>query len=169
MKQDDDIYTAELALPVPESQLGNIARSLAGLPLLSGPEQATAARPPVPAWRTALDAAIAADPRRTAGVALRLGVSRPYVSRVITGHMPRAPQAFIDRVLATYLRVQCPHLKVSLAPSECRAYAGRSYGQITVYEVDHWRACRSCPVKAPTVFGLPAEGATATPDTQEAA
>lgn len=167
MKDEADLYTAELpvvaAQPVPEIPLGNIARSLAGLPPLTGAEQAAAAKQPVPAWRTALDAAIAADPRRTAGVALRLGVSRPYVSRVINHHM-RAPQEFIDRVTAILMRVECPHLKASLAPAECRTFSARRYQQIGPFEVDHWRACQSCTVKAPPLpVGLPA-ATTADPE-----
>ena len=100
---------------------------------------------PAPAWRDALNAAIATDPAGKQGVALRLGVSRPYVSRITTGHIPQASAKFIARVVEVYQRVDCPYLDHSLSPQECRRYAGRSYAAIAQPEVAHWRACRACP------------------------
>ena len=114
----------------------------------------TPATPPAAAWREALETAIATDPRGRAGVAERLDVSRAYVSRVASGHMP-APPKFAQRVAATYLRVECPHLKASISPQECQAYAARSYAQCSQFEVDHWRACKACPHKAPQPVAAP--------------
>ena len=123
---------------------------------------------PAAPWRDALNAAIAADPAGKQGVALRLGVSRPYVSRVTTGHIPQAPAKFIARVAEVYLRVDCPHLGHSLSPQECRSYAGRSYAAITQPEVAHWRACRHCltnPIAArAAALGLPAADTAQTPE-----
>ena len=95
-------------------------------------------------WRALLDAAIAADARGITGVAERLGYSRPAVSRVLSGTYGD-PTRLAAKVLATYARIDCPHLRASLAPDECAAYAGRSYGAITAADVPHWRACRKCP------------------------
>jgi hypothetical protein len=102
---------------------------------------------PGPAWRAALVAAIEADPRGMTGVALRLEVSRPYVSRVMTGHIPEAAVSprFVRRVEDKLMQVDCPHLGAPLARSSCAGYAGRSYAQISAHEVAHWRACRRCP------------------------
>jgi hypothetical protein len=100
---------------------------------------------PAPSWRRALDEAIEADPRGRKGVAERLGVSRPYVSRITTGHIPQASPKFIRRVVAVLQRVDCPHLGTSLPPADCRAYAERRYAQIGPFDVPHWRACRACP------------------------
>ena len=125
MKQPHDRATAELPLP---------------------PVPAAAA---LPGWREQLLAAIEADPRRSAGVAEKLGVSRVYVSRVLTGSIPVASPRFVSRVVALCQRVHCPHLDTSLPPDECRAYAARQYAQIDAAQVPHWRACQRCSVKAP--------------------
>jgi hypothetical protein len=104
---------------------------------------------PLPAWRRALADAAAADPRGRAGVAERMGVSRVYVSRVMSGDIDPVPDKFIGRVLAALCRVECPHLGRTLAPAECRAYAARPYRALAAAEVNHWRACQRCPNKAP--------------------
>lgn len=114
---------------------------------------------PLPAWRVALDAAIAADPRGKLGVARALGVSRPYVSRVATGHIAVASPLFIQRVIDTYLQVDCPHLQRTLPPGQCRAYAQRSYADISREDVAHWRACRRCPHNPDRAAARPAAGA----------
>ena len=154
MRQPEDLYTLGLPLPVSDAsqaavqplpddiEYGDVARSL-GLP------PAAPKVPALPAWRVALDAAIAGDPAGKKGVAERLTeagfkTSRPYVSRIATGHIPKASAKFIAKVVAVYLRVDCPALQRSLPPAECRAYAERSYAQITSFEVAHWRACRGC-------------------------
>jgi DNA-binding transcriptional regulator YdaS (Cro superfamily) len=130
MKQPEDTVTAELPLPLPMDANGDVFV-------------------PAPSWRQALNAAVAQHPQGKKGVALLLGVSRPYVSRVMTGHMPVAPQSFVDRVTNVLLQVQCPHLQRALPPGECRSYATRTYAQVSQFEVDHWRACRGCVHRPP--------------------
>ena len=103
----------------------------------------------LPAWRVVLNSAITTDPAGKKGVAERLGVSRPYVSRVTTGDLQhRVPARFIARVTAVLMQVDCPYLQRPLAPAECGRYAERSYAQVSSFEVDHWRACRACPNNA---------------------
>lgn len=139
MKQPEDTLTLELPLPAPEPRdLGHVHNDAADA-------AAGDMFVPAPSWRRALDAAIATDPAGKQGVAARLGVSRPYVSRVTTGHIPVAPQRFIDRVAAVYLQVDCPHLQRSLPPADCQAFAAREYARIAAADVPHWRACRRCP------------------------
>lgn len=150
MTQPEDTFTLELPLPVPDVippavqslpddiEYGDVARSMMGLPPAQPKPRA------LPAWRMALNAAIAADPAGKKGVADRLEVSRPYVSRITTGHIAKASPKFIERVVAVYLQVDCPALQRTLPPAECRAYADRTYAQISQFEVDHWRACRGC-------------------------
>lgn len=143
------------ALPVAEAELGDIARGMLGM---APQDKAAAHRRPVPPWRAALDQAIAEDPQGKHGVALRLGVSRPYVSRITTGHIPEASPRFVERVRATYLQVQCPHLARTLPPADCRRFAGRSYAELGPDGVDHWRACRRCPsnpITRAAALGLP--------------
>lgn len=96
-------------------------------------------------WFALLRQAIEADERGISGVAERMGVSRPYVSRVLSGSMDPVPEKFTARVLATFARIDCPYLKTTIAPQECSAYARRSYTAITAAEVPHWRACKKCP------------------------
>ena len=140
MKQAEDSLTADL--PGLDPALGDIARSLLGLP---GTHQVLPPAPPLPAWRAAFEAAIKADPRGKLGIAERLGVSRPYVSRVATGDLKRRPPPnFITRVQALLMQVDCPHLGRALAPAECHSYAQRSYAQVSQFDVHHWRACRGC-------------------------
>lgn len=170
-----DHDTAQLGMTLPQAATpaeslineneptGAAARELSGLPPLTGHqirEMNLQARygGTVPAWRRALDAAIQADPRGRAGVAEKLGVSRPYVSRVVNFHMPVAPASFIERVAAVYLRVQCPHLGQEIAPAECRTYSGRTYSACSQFEVDHWRACQRCPNRVATLVPAKAEG-----------
>ena len=97
-------------------------------------------------WRALLDAAIATDPRGITGVAERLGYSRPAISRVVAGTYG-SPGNVAAAVLATYARIDCPHLQTSLAPQDCAVFAARSYSAITAADVPHWRACRRCPNK----------------------
>lgn len=115
---------------------------------------------PVGAWRRVLDDAIAAETSGKLGVALRLGVSRPYVSRVTTGHIPQASPRFVARVMALLAQVHCPYLGRMLSPDECRGYASREYERIGAIDVPHWRACQRCehnPLKAIAAAGLQPE------------
>lgn len=173
MKHEHDTVTAELphlgepADLTDPAQLGDIARGMLGLPPHAPGAQH---RRPVPAWRAALDAAIAADPAGKQGVALALGVSRPYVSRICSGSIPVASPHFIVRVQAVYMQVDCPHLQRQLPPAECQAFARRTYAEVSAFEVDHWRACRRCPVNPVARHaqaGLPKPAAA--PATQETA
>jgi len=147
---NDTMNTAAL-----EPQLGAIALSIAGKTaepktVEQARMEALARRFPagVPAWRLAFEEALRTDPRGAAGVAEKLGVSRPYVSRVYTFHMPVAPQSFAERVTAVYMRVDCPHLCRTISPEECRQFHRRTFAVISQFEVDHWRACQRCSVKA---------------------
>lgn len=95
-------------------------------------------------WLPLLQQAVDTDPRGITGVAERIGYSRPAVSRVLAGTYGD-PTRLAAKVLATYARIDCPHLQTSLAHDECGTYAARSYGAITAADVPHWRACRKCP------------------------
>ena len=99
-----------------------------------------------PDWQALLNQAIGADKRGISGVADRMGISRPYVSRVMAGGFDPVPASFIERVLSVYGQVECPHLRQAIEPATCRQYAGRSYSTINAAEVPHWRACRRCPL-----------------------
>lgn len=97
-----------------------------------------------PDWRALLEAAVRQDERGIAGVAERIGYSRPAVSRVLAGRYGNTDK-LARAVLANYGRMQCPHLQESITPHECATYAARSYSAITAADVPHWRACKRCP------------------------
>jgi len=92
-----------------------------------------------------------AGKRGCSGVAEKLGRSRGYVSQAINGldKQPRS-QDFINRVMDAYGRIDCPHLVIDIAPSECVAFHSRSYGAIESEDVPHWRACQNCRHNKPT-------------------
>lgn len=107
-------------------------------------DQARAAIPPD--WRDVLEREISADPRGKLGLAERMGVSRVYVSRVATGHIPpeQVSPRFIARLYESLEAYICPHTGQTIAPSLCRQAAARTYESLTFAEVDQWRACQSC-------------------------
>ena len=107
-----------------------------------------------PVWLSLLRTAIAANPRGKAGVADAMGITRPYICRVLSGSIPVPSPRFIGRVLKTYQRIDCPHLGTSLAYSECQAHASRTYAALSHMEVDHWRACQRCPHRPVGVTSL---------------
>jgi hypothetical protein len=119
-------------------------------------DNATQALPDVePRWMALLKAAIASTEGRggVSKAASAMGVSRPYVARVLmTGeNRIKVPsQAFIKRVIAAFGqgRVDCPHLAHDISLSECQSFACREWKVIHgsgPEKVLHWRACQSCP------------------------
>lgn len=107
-----------------------------------------------PRWLALLKAAVAADGKLgKLGVAQRMGVSRPYVSRVLMtgeGRIKVPSEHFIRRVLAAFGdgRLDCPHLGTDIALGQCQAFAAREWKVIHgsgPEKVLHWRACQRCP------------------------
>lgn len=81
-----------------------------------------------------------------------MGVSRPYVARVLAtgkGRIEHPSPKFIERVLAAFGqgRVDCPHLARDIAQGQCQAYAALEWKVIHgsgPEKVLHWRACQHC-------------------------
>lgn len=104
-------------------------------------------------WRALLLAAVAANPRGSAGVAVRLGFSRAYVARALatgksaSGFPQGVPQRFINRVLLRLHVVECPARGYLPVPfSDC----ARAHGPCptsNAFDVRLWRACQTCPHK----------------------
>lgn len=153
MKHPEDKMTLELQLP-----------NGGGSPAV--PQAAEAASPaaemfvPAPDWSRALQAAVQACPTGKKGVAELLGVSRPLVSRVMNGSLP-ASAAFVDRVAMHLMQVPCPYLQRPIPPQDCHTYSQRTYAQVNQFEVEHWRACRSCPHNRSRVAARLAQPGTA--------
>lgn len=102
-------------------------------------------------WHDALQGAIDRHPDGQSGVAAELGISRVYVCRVVKGRIDPVSPKFVARVAHAYLPVACPYLGRAIEPAECRTYAARTYAQCSQFEAPHWKACRTCPAKAPAV------------------
>jgi hypothetical protein len=98
--------------------------------------------------RALLAEAVAADPKGKAGVAARLGVSRPLIARVLSDNAPLDVSDKLAALVASLLtRFVCPHLKTEITPAQCAAYAGRAVPTSNTREVRHWKTCQTCPHK----------------------
>lgn len=100
-------------------------------------------------WRAILAREIAADPRRKAGVAERMGVKRSYVSRAMsTGKSAYAavPPAFIRRVFDLESDVDCPAQGRRVARADCRK-ANQAAPTHNPLAMRLWRECQRCPLK----------------------
>lgn len=98
-----------------------------------------------PRWRRALTKALA-DLGSKQRIAYRLGLSRTYVSRVMSGDIDPVPQSFIDRVIDRLDVVECPHTFQQQARGECR-FANSPAPTHNPFRLAHWQACQSCPQK----------------------
>lgn len=96
-------------------------------------------------WRTVLSNAVA-ELGTKQRVAERLGVSRPYVSRVISGDIDPVPQTFIDRVINRLDVVTCPHTFRSQVRHDCRHSLGPAPTH-NPYRLALWQCCQKCPNK----------------------
>ena len=104
-------------------------------------------------WRALLVAAIAANPRGKAGVAVRLGWSREYVSRAMatgegrSGFAKGVPPTFIATVINRLHVVNCPaRADLPMPYADC-AQALRPCPTSNVFDVRIWRICQHCPNK----------------------
>lgn len=100
-----------------------------------------------PDWVDLLRRAVAAHPRRKAGVADELDVSRTAVSLVLAGKYPASTDKMAARVRDKYDRIACPYLAETISPDACRSYALRPAPTNSSRDMRHWRACQSCPNK----------------------
>lgn len=100
----------------------------------------------VPEWFATLSREAEQHPRGKAGVAERLGVTRPYVARVLTNNIPLASVSpkFVERVVDSYGGWNCPHTGTHISARACRACASQTYESLSFAEVDQWRSCQGC-------------------------
>lgn len=85
-----------------------------------------------------------------AAVARRLGVSRAYVSRVMSEGVSRyePPQKFITKVYdRLYMVTTCPHTGQPQPFSECRALALAPAPTHNPMRMAIWKSCQRCPNK----------------------
>lgn len=107
------------------------------------------AAPAAPDWRVILDAAVAAAGRGgISRVAVKLGVSRPYVSQVLNGLRSNVPPAFIARVIERlYVVAECPATFMPQPRSECRRLARGVAPTHNPLAMRIWKCCQACPHK----------------------
>jgi hypothetical protein len=102
-------------------------------------------------WRGLLEAAVAAHPKGKAGVALRLGVSRAYVSRALSegkSGFAQVPKTFVDRVLdRLYVVPECPAISQPRPRADCQQIGNGPAPTHNPVSMRVWRACQQCPHK----------------------
>lgn len=112
--------------------------------------QKTPAKPTPIDWRTLLISEVARDPRGKAGVSERLGVSRAYVSRVLsagTSGLADTPQKFITRVIDRFHVVDfCPATQQPQPRRECHKANGPAPTH-NPQAMRVWRCCQTCQHK----------------------
>ncbi|SOD42297.1 LacI family transcriptional regulator [Nitrosovibrio sp. Nv4] len=94
-------------------------------------------------WMELLISAVAATNK--AKVASDLGVSRTAISLVVSGKYPAKTDKIATKVIETYGRVTCPHLRVEISLSECKTYHTGQVPTSSPRAMKHWRACQTCP------------------------
>lgn len=98
-----------------------------------------------PKWRRLLREALV-ELGSKQRVANRLGVSRPYVSRVMSGDIKQPAQAFIDRVTYRLEVVHCPHTYQQQPRGDCRV-ALQPAPTHNPFRLALWQACQTCTHK----------------------
>ncbi len=103
-----------------------------------------------PDWRAILEKAVSDHPKGKAGVSVRLGVSRSYVSRVLShgASAYEAPDSFITKVIERlYMVTECPHTLQPQPFSECRAISLAPAPTHNPLRMALWKSCQRCPNK----------------------
>jgi hypothetical protein len=91
--------------------------------------------------------AATADPQGRAGVAARLGVSRPLISRVLSPNDGTPiSQKLAIRVVQTYGAVVCPATGRQAEAGDCARAAGAPPTHNPA-AVRLWRHCQDCPFR----------------------
>lgn len=102
-------------------------------------------------WHALLVAEVAAHPKGKAGVAARLGVTRCYVSRVLStgaSAYAKAPQKFIDRVIdRLHVVADCPATNSPKPRSECKRLGNGAAPTHNPLAMRIWIECQRCPHK----------------------
>jgi transcriptional regulator with XRE-family HTH domain len=98
-------------------------------------------------WRARLVAEIEADPRGKAGLAERMGISRSYISRVLSTGSSRLPEqqtiTFARRFLSHIGALNCPATGEQIDRKVCAA--AHEYAPThNPLSMQRWRQCQSC-------------------------
>lgn len=100
-------------------------------------------------WQALLSAAVAIHPQGKAGVAVRLGVSRSYVSRALSSGasgFAHTPKKFITRVIdRLHVVAECPTSLQPMARSECKLRGAGPAPTHNPWSMRLWSDCQRCP------------------------
>lgn len=94
-------------------------------------------------WMELLKEAIK-KPSSKKQVADKLGVSRPTISRVMSGTYGADTKNIENKVLDVFGRIQCPHIGADITQAQCKENRTRAAPTSSPREMKFWRACQSC-------------------------
>jgi len=106
---------------------------------------------PEPEWITLCRAQVARG-KTISQVARETGIARASLSMLLSGSYPAQSLDLVtrkhgSRVLQLYRdQVLCPHLHRGIGTDACRAYATAPMSTSSPEKLQHWRACRRCPL-----------------------
>ena len=103
----------------------------------------------LPDWRSQVETMVKADAKGIAGVAKRLGLTRPQLSGLLHDTYRASAEAkhrLVERILIALRdgRVHCPFLNRELAERECLAFQDRPQPSGIASELRHYIACEGC-------------------------
>lgn len=85
-------------------------------------------------------------------IARETGMARPSVSMLLNGTYPAQSLDLVSRkhgarIVRIYRdQVLCPHLRRGIGAEECRSFALAPMSTSNPEKLQHWRACRQCPL-----------------------
>jgi transcriptional regulator with XRE-family HTH domain len=85
-------------------------------------------------------------------IARETGMARPSVSMLLSGTYPAQSLDLVARkhgarIVRLYRdEVLCPHLRRGIAIEDCRTFAQAPMSTSNPEKLQHWRACRRCPL-----------------------
>lgn len=106
---------------------------------------------PDPEWLSLLRAEQAKG-KSISQIARETGMARPSVSMLLSGTYPAqsldlASRKHAARIAALYRdQVLCPHLRRGISAETCRAHAAAPMSTSSPEKLQHWQACRRCPL-----------------------
>lgn len=107
-----------------------------------------------PTWRQVLEMACLRHPGGKKAVAAMLGISRPYVARMLSDGKSRydPPSELKDRVMHVFYAVTCPQTGGPRPVSQCREIALSPAPTHHPSRMAVWKTCQSCPHKPKGAF-----------------
>ena len=96
-------------------------------------------------WLEVLRAEVAKS--STYEVAKQIGYSQSTVCLVLSGKYQGNIENVMEKVVHMYMRIECPYLETKIVLNDCRTFALGRAPTHSPPKMQHWRACRRCPLK----------------------